>query len=97
VSEELENLLLERYVQIRILLDEHFDETLFRKSYAIMAAQRASKVIGIFVRLNERDGKPGYLKHIPRIEQYLERVTRHDVLKPLRKWLEEAQILQSES
>lgn len=97
VSEELENLLLERYVQIRILLDEHFDETLFRKSYAIMAAQRASKVIGIFVRLNERDGKPGYLKHIPRIEQYMERVTRHDVLKPLRKWLEEAQILQFES
>lgn len=97
VSQELEDLLLERYIQIRILLDEHFDELMFRQSYAIMTAQRASKVIGLFVRLDKRDGKPEYLKHIPRIEQYLERVTRHEVLKPLRKWLEEAQILQSES
>ncbi len=27
-----------------------------------MAAQRNSKILGIFVRLNERDGKPAYLK-----------------------------------
>ena len=32
-----------------------------------MAAQRNSKILGIFVRLNERDGKPAYLKHLPRI------------------------------
>ena len=38
-----------------------------------MAAQRNSKILGIFVRLNERDGKPAYLKHLPRIRNYLER------------------------
>jgi len=36
-----------------------------------MGAQRHIKVLGIFSRLNIRDGKPGYLKDMPRVLGYL--------------------------
>ena len=36
-------------------------------------AQRDTKMLGIFARLDRRDGKPQYLKHLPRIEAYLRR------------------------
>ncbi|CAM5532018.1 tRNA threonylcarbamoyl adenosine modification protein YjeE [Aquamicrobium terrae] len=61
-----------------------FDEQSFREAYAIMAAQRNSKILGIFVRLDRRDGKPGYLKHLPRIRDYLRRALAHPSLAGLR-------------
>ena len=36
-----------------------------------MAIQRHLKILGIFVRLFERDGKSGYLKDLPRVMWYL--------------------------
>jgi N-acetylmuramate 1-kinase len=36
------------------------------------------------VRLNNRDGKPQYLKHLPRIRDYLERALAHPALAPVR-------------
>jgi tRNA threonylcarbamoyl adenosine modification protein YjeE len=57
-----------------------------RRDYAILAAQRATKILGIFVRLNVRDGKPGYLRHIPRLLGHMERNLRHPALSPLRAW-----------
>jgi N-acetylmuramate 1-kinase len=60
-----------------------FDETSFRLSYAITALQRATKILGIFVRLDQRDGKPDYLKHLPRIEDYVRRAIRHPALANL--------------
>jgi len=49
-----------------------------------MAAQRNSKILGIFVRLNKRDGKPQYLKHLPRIRDYVSRVLPHPALAEVR-------------
>ena len=49
-----------------------------------MAAQRNSKILGIFVRLHRRDGKPQYLRHLPRIRDYLRRVLMHPSLADLR-------------
>ena len=60
-----------------------FDEAGFRQAYAIVAAQRNTKILGIFVRLKERDGKPGYLKHLPRIRDYLRRALKHPALAEL--------------
>ena len=45
--------------------DPDFDPPTFIQTYATMAAQRASKILGIFARLDRRDGKPQYLRHIP--------------------------------
>lgn len=70
-----------------------FDRAGFDVAYAIMAAQRNSKILGIFVRLDVRDGKPGYLKHLPRIRDYLDRSLAHPSLAGLRAVYEEAGIM----
>ena len=83
VPPEIEKVAVDAYVAAR---HGHngFDEESFAEAYAIMAAQRNSKILGIFVRLNERDGKPAYLKHLPRIRNYLERALAHPALAELR-------------
>ena len=40
-----------------------------------MGVQRHLKAIGIFCRLNYRDGKPGYLHDIPRTLKYVLQVS----------------------
>jgi N-acetylmuramate 1-kinase len=42
--------------------------------------------LGIFARLNKRDGKPAYLKHMPRVSRYLQRNLEHKALAPLKAW-----------
>ena len=59
----------------------------FMSDFAILAAQRHAKVIGIFTRLLARDGKPDYLVHIPRVWRLLERRLDHPALAALRDWL----------
>ncbi len=61
----------------------------FDASWAVMAAQRHVRVIGTFARLKLRDGKPLYLKHMPRLWRYMEDCLSHPVLEPLKHWLDE--------
>ena len=49
--------------------DRDFEQ--FKKDADLMAIQRHIKILGIFVRLFERDGKSGYLKDLPRVMWYL--------------------------
>lgn len=63
-----------------------FDRTGFEAAYAIMAAQRNAKILGIFVRLNKRDGKPQYLRHLPRIRDYFARALVYPALEPVRSF-----------
>jgi aminoglycoside/choline kinase family phosphotransferase len=64
------------------------DEGAFRRSAAILAAQRNAKIIGIFTRLWQRDGKPRYLGHIPRVWRLLEADLQEPALRPLARWLD---------
>jgi len=48
---------------------------LFLRWFDWMGIQRHLKAIGIFARLNYRDGKPGYLSDIPRTLNYVETVS----------------------
>jgi aminoglycoside/choline kinase family phosphotransferase len=49
-----------------------------------MGVQRQLKVLGIFARLCIRDGKPGYVRDMPRVRGYLRRaVARYRELGPL--------------
>jgi aminoglycoside/choline kinase family phosphotransferase len=57
-------------------------------AYAVLGAQRHAKVIGIFTRLCVRDGKPGYLTHIPRVWRLLERALAHPALAAVAEWLD---------
>jgi tRNA threonylcarbamoyl adenosine modification protein YjeE len=87
VPPAIERTIVEAYVAARREQDG-FDEERFAEAYAIMATQRNSKILGIFVRLNERDGKPAYLKHLPRIRNYLERALAHPALAELHGFYE---------
>ena len=60
-----------------------FDRDAFGFAYAALGAQRNTKIVGIFARLAKRDGKPGYLRHIPRLWRYLERDLAHPRLAAL--------------
>jgi aminoglycoside/choline kinase family phosphotransferase len=62
------------------------DEAAFRHEMAVMAAQRNAKIVGIFARLYERDGKARYLDLLPRVWGYLERDLAHPALCDLRAW-----------
>ena len=61
----------------------------FTKIYVTLAAQRATKILGIFARLDRRDGKPQYLRHMPRVWGYLQRSLAHPALAPLHDWYAE--------
>jgi hypothetical protein len=65
-----------------------FDRAEFDLAYAILGAQRATKILGIFARLSRRDGKHGYLRHMPRVSRYLERGLAHPRLAQLKRWFD---------
>ena len=66
----------------------NFDRAEFDLAYAILGGQRATKILGIFARLSKRDGKHGYLRHMPRVSRYLERDLAHPRLALLKNWFD---------
>ncbi len=86
VPEAMEMGLLGHYVRLRRKSDKDFDAAAFTLLYATLAAQRATKILGIFARLDRRDGKPQYLRHLPRLWNYLQRSLAHPALAELKAW-----------
>lgn len=67
------------------------DAALVDAWYPVLGVQRHFKVAGIFVRLNLRDGKKGYLRHVPRVLAMLMRgVEDCPALAPVAAWLDGA-------
>jgi hypothetical protein len=64
------------------------DRAAFAAAYATMGAHRHAKNIGQFARLLLRDGKPHYLKHIPRMWGLLLADMAHPGLARVRDWFE---------
>lgn len=60
----------------------------FRAAYWALAAQRNTRILGVFVRLWQRDGKPGYRRFQPRMWGLLERDLAHPALAPVRAWFD---------
>ena len=56
--------------------------------YALLGAQRNTKIIGIFTRLWKRDGKARYLSFLPRMWGLLERDLQHPGLADLKHWFD---------
>ena len=82
VSPELEAKMLARYREQADCGPE------FDADYARLGAQRNTKIVGIFARLNQRDGKPRYLGMIPRVWEALERDLAHPALAPVAQWFD---------
>jgi len=89
VDDRLELQLLSLYARLRRNTDPDFDLSSFAGAYATLGAQRATKILGIFTRLQVRDNKPRYLEHLPRIEAYLKRCLAHPVLSELAGWYQQ--------
>ena len=83
VSPELEARMLARYRDCADCLPD------FDADYARLGAQRNTKIVGIFARLNQRDGKPRYLGMIPRVWEALERDLAHPALAPVATWFDD--------
>jgi aminoglycoside/choline kinase family phosphotransferase len=83
VPEDLETAMLLHYAHHAGLADEEF-----LADYARLGAQRNAKIVGIFTRLNARDGKPKYLAMIPRVWAALERDLAHPALDPVARWFD---------
>jgi aminoglycoside/choline kinase family phosphotransferase len=86
VPSALTDRLLGRYLEAFPTLDHEG----FAASYAIMGAQRSAKILGIFTRLDRRDGKASYLEHIPRVWRWLEGDLAHSALAALEGWFDRA-------
>ena len=71
-----------------------FDGSQFIRWFDLMGVQRHLKVLGIFARLNYRDGKPQYLNDLPLTLKYVvDTCKRYDELSPLLNLLDETVLL----
>jgi len=62
----------------------------FWRDFEWMGVQRQLKVLGIFARLNHRDGKAAYVDDMPRVLRYLRGAcARYRALEPLRRLLDD--------
>jgi N-acetylmuramate 1-kinase len=86
ITPALEMRLISTYAAQRQRREPGFDLACFARAYAILGAQRATKILGIFARLDKRDGKPAYLRHVPRVARYLMRNLAHPDLAALKAW-----------
>lgn len=84
VSEQTVKHCINHYLNTR----KSIDKDTFESVYAILAAQRNCKIVGIFARLAVRDNKPRYLNYLPRVWKHLEKGIQHPVLESLNKWFE---------
>ena len=82
VPPELEQAMIDRYVAAT----GHGEP--FERAYWTLAAQRNTRILGVFTRLWKRDGKPGYRRFQPRMWGLLERDLEHPVLAPVRAWFD---------
>jgi len=60
----------------------------FERAYWVLAAQRNTRILGVFTRLWKRDDKPQYRRFQPRMWGLLERDLAQSHLAPLREWFD---------
>ena len=63
------------------------DAISFSAAYALLAAQRNCKIVGIFTRLAARDGKQHYLDYLPRVWGHLNHDLEHPLMASLARYM----------
>lgn len=79
---------IERQMIDRYIAASGVDARSFEASYWALAAQRNTRILGVFVRLWKRDGKQGYRRFQPRMWGLVERDLAHPALAPVRAWFD---------
>lgn len=64
------------------------DVAQFEKDFALISAQRAARLVGLWRRLERRDNKPRYLQFAPRTWTLLEEALQHPALGPVKAWFD---------
>jgi aminoglycoside/choline kinase family phosphotransferase len=82
VPENIERAMIDRYITATTP-----GET-FERAYWALAAQRNTRILGVFTRLWKRDNKPGYRRFQPRMWGLLERDLAKPHLKPVKVWFD---------
>jgi len=82
VPAELERAMIDRYVA------GSGNAGAFERAYWVLAAQRSTRILGVFTRLWKRDNKPGYRRFQPRMWGLLERDLARPELAPVRSWFD---------
>lgn len=82
VEPAIEAAMLEYYTQATGAGDD------FMTAYHVLGAQRNTRIIGVFTRLWQRDGKDRYPSLCPRVWRYLERDLAHPALAPVKAWFD---------
>nr|WP_269751193.1 phosphotransferase [Acuticoccus mangrovi] len=83
VPDALEAEICARYLALR----PDVDAARWWTTYHTLGAERATRILGVFRRLNDRDGKPQYLPHLPRLKRALARhLAAEPRLAPIRDW-----------
>lgn len=93
ISVEMEKALKTHYINQRRDHTKPFDVEAFERDYAIIAAERGTRLLGLWPRLKHRDGKPDYMQHMPRTKEYLRRALTHPVLSDLKHWFDKNAVL----
>ena len=88
---------LDQYLQLTSI-EFPVDRIQFIRWFDLMGVQRHLKVLGIFARLNYRDGKSQYLDDLPLTLKYVvDTCNRYQELKPLLNLLESTVLQHSEA
>jgi aminoglycoside/choline kinase family phosphotransferase len=82
VTPSVERAMIDRYLKAAAQGPE------FEHAYWALAAQRNTRILGVFTRLWKRDDKPGYRKYQPRMWGLLERDLARPWLAPVRAWFD---------
>ena len=83
VDPEIERAMIDRYVTATGA------GPAYERAYWALAAQRNTRILGVFTRLWKRDNKPGYRRFQGRMWGLLERDLAQPGLEPLRGWFAE--------
>jgi hypothetical protein len=82
VPEQVERTMLDRYIAATGQGER------FERAYWVLAAQRNTRILGVFTRLWKRDNKPHYTQFQPRMWGLLERDLAQPGLEPVREWFD---------
>ncbi len=82
VSPRIERAMIDRYVAAT------GTQGTFERAYWVLAAQRNTRILGVFTRLWKRDNKPHYTAFQPRMWGLLERDLARPELEPVRRWFD---------
>ena len=81
IPKSLQNGLFKYYIQKSKFAVK--DQSYLKNDFDILSVQRNLKILGIFVRLYKRDGKPNYLKYLPYTWSLIERRMKNPIFNNL--------------